>query len=140
MNVKDIADLLGRICISVIFFFEAFDATVYFQKTKHTMTAYGVTWNQDFLLYSLIVFLVLGGTMVLIGYYSNIGAILLLLYWIPFTVIVYDFWNHPPAVQRVQALGFMRNIAIAGGLFLLIAHGAGKYSVRRLIHVLRLPK
>ena len=87
-----------------------------------------------------ISFLILGAIMVLIGYYANVGAILLLTYWLPFTLIVYSFWNDPQPLQRLNALYFMRNLAVCGGLLLLIANGAGKYSVKRLIHVMRLPK
>jgi putative oxidoreductase len=138
--MKDIYDLLGRICISIIFIYEALDTIFFFQNTKDTLTAYGVTWQQDILLLGAIFLLIMGATLVLIGYFANIGAFLLLLYWLPFTVIVYSFWNDPPEYQRLSSLYFMRNIAVCGGLFILMANGAGKYSVRRLIHNLRLPK
>ncbi len=138
--MKDISDLLGRICISLIFVYEAFDTILFFENTKRTMSSYGLLWNQSFLLYVLIVFLVMGAFMVLIGYYANIGAILLLAYWLPFTLIVYSFWDDPQSLQRLNALYFMRNLAVCGGLLLLIANGSGKYSVKRLIHVMRLPK
>jgi putative oxidoreductase len=138
--MKDIYDLIGRICISIIFIYEALDTLFFFQNTKDTMTAYGVTWQQDFLLVGAIAVLIIGATMVLIGYYANIGAFLLLLYWLPFTVIVYSFWNDPPEYQRLSSLYFMRNVAVCGGLLILMANGSGKFSVRRLIHNLRLPE
>lgn len=138
--MRDIADLLGRICLSLIFVYEALDTILFFENTKRTMTTYGITSNQDFLLGSLIFILILGAVLVLIGYFASFGALLLLLYWLPFTLIVYSFWNDHPSVQRLNALYFMRNIAVCGGLLMLMANGAGKYSVKRLIHVLRLPK
>lgn len=138
--MRDIADLLGRICLSLIFVFEALDTILFFENTKRTMTTYGLTWNQDFLLGVVIFILILGAILVLIGYFASFGALLLLLYWLPFTLIVYSFWNDHPTIQRLNALYFMRNIAVCGGLLMLMANGAGKYSVKRLIHVLRLPK
>lgn len=138
--MKDIIDLLARFCLSAIFIFEAYDSISFFGKTKNTMSAYGIEWNQDFLLSCVIAVLVLGAILILIGYYANIGAFLVLLYMIPITFIVYSFWNDPKAVQRIQSIMFMKNIAIIGGLLLLIVNGTGKYSVKRLIHVLRLPK
>ncbi len=137
--MKDIYDLLGRICISIIFIYEALDTLFFFQNTKDTMAAYGITWQQDILLVGAIILLLLGATLVLIGYYANIGAFLLLLYWLPFTFIVYSFWNDPPDYQRLSSLYFMRNIAVSGGLLILMANGSRSYSVRRLIHNLRLP-
>ena len=138
--MRDIADLLGRICLSLIFVFEALDTILFFENTKRTMTTYGLTWNQDFLLGVVIFILILGAILVLIGYFASFGALLLLMYWLPFTLIVYSFWNDHPTIQRLNALYFMRNIAVCGGLLMLMANGAGKYSVKRLIHVLRLPK
>jgi putative oxidoreductase len=104
------------------------------------MSAYGIEWNQDFLLSCVITVLIFGAILILIGYYANIGAFLVLLYMVPITFIVYSFWNDPKDVQRIQSIMFMKNIAIIGGLLLLIVNGTGKYSVKRLIHVLRLPK
>lgn len=133
-------DLIGRIFLSLIFFFEAYDSMVFFKQTKETMTAYGVTWNQDLLLYTMIFLLVIGAILVLIGYYANLGAIMLLAYWIPVTFIVFSFWNDPVEVRRLQSIMFMKNIAIVGGLLILMVNGAGKYSIKRLIYTLKLPK
>ncbi|MBK8082286.1 MAG: DoxX family protein [Saprospiraceae bacterium] len=130
----------GRIFIAFVFIYEALDALVFFQKTKATMTVYGLTWNQDLVLTTLISILILGGIMVLIGYYSGIGSFLLLLYWLPYTLIVYSFWNDPVELQRLHALYFMRNLALCGGLMLLLANGAGKYSIKRLLFIMKLPK
>lgn len=138
--MKDIAELLARILIAFVFIYEALDALVFFNKTKATMTAYGINWNQDLLIKFLIFILITGGVLVLIGYYARIGASLLLLYWLPFTLIVYSFWDDAPEFKRVHALYFMRNLALCGGLLLLITNGAGKYSVKRLIYIMKLPK
>jgi putative oxidoreductase len=137
--MKDILDLLARIFISSIFLFEAWDSIYYFEHTKKTMTLYGLTWNQEFLLFAAIVVLIIGGVLVLIGYYSNIGAILLLMYYLPVTFIVFSFWNDPPDLVRIQSLNFMRNIGVCGGLMLLVVNKSGKYSVKRLIYRMRLP-
>ena len=138
--MKDIAELLARILIAFVFIYEALDALVFFNKTKATMSAYGITWQQDFLLKVIIFALVLGGVLVLIGYFARFGALLLLLYWVPFTLIVYSFWDDEPEYKRVHTLYFMRNLALCGGLLLLIANGAGKFSIKRLIYILKVPK
>lgn len=108
---------------------------------KDTMSAYGVNWNQDLLLIGIIILLIVGNLLVLIGYYANFGAFLLLLYLIPYTFIVFSFWNDSMEFRRVNSLQFTRNLAICGGLLILISNGgAGKYSIKRMLHVLRLPK
>lgn len=138
--MKDILDLIARIFIATIFFYEAVDSIWYFNDAKNVLIDYGLSWQPKMLLICGIVGLVMGAFLVLIGYLSSLGVLLLLLYIVPFTFIIYSFWNDPPETQRIHALMFMKNIAIIGGLLLLIANGTGKYSVKRLIHVMRLPK
>ncbi len=104
------------------------------------MTEYGITWQQDILLIGLIFVLILGSIMILIGYYASIGATMILLYWLPFTLIVYSFWNDPIELRRINSLYFMRNMGTMAALLLLMANGAGEFSVRRILHVLRLPE
>ena len=130
--MKDTTDLIARFFISLMFLFEAYDSIAFFKSTKETMTGYGITWQQDMLLSIAIFLLILGGILVLIGYRSNFGATLLLLYWVPVTFITHTWWNDPDLSQRAESIEFMKNIAIIGGLLLIIINGSGRYSVRRL--------
>ena len=132
-------DLIGRIMMSAIFVFEAIDSIMYAEQTKITMAEYGIFWKQDLLLYGSITMLIIGALMLLIGYRVKFGVWLLLLYWIPVTCIIYSFWNDPVETQRLNAIFFMRNIAIAGGLLIIAANGAGKYSIKRLLQVSKIP-
>ncbi len=130
--MKDIIDLIGRVLLSFIFLYEAYDSIFYAKATKAKMVDYGLTWNQDLLLYGAIFVLVLGGLLLLLGYRSKLGAVLLLLYWIPVTFIVHSYWNDPEDIKRLQSIMFMKNLAIAGGLLMVWANGTGRYSLRRL--------
>ena len=137
--MKDVYDLVGRVLIAFIFLYDAYDSIFYFKDTKESMTHYGLTWNQDILLIGAIFVLILGGTLILIGYRSSFGAILLLTYWIPVTFIVHSFWNDPEDIRRLQSVHFMKNIAIIGGLLMVLVNGSGRYSVRRLFATSRVP-
>ncbi|MBR9920925.1 MAG: DoxX family protein [Bacteroidetes bacterium] len=137
--MKDIFDLIGRIFMATIFLYEAYDSIFYYQETKEKMTSYGLTWNQDMLLVGAIILLILGGLLLLLGYRVGLGVILLLVYWVPVTFIVHSFWNDPPTVERIQAILFMKNIAITGGLMHLWVYGSGRFSIRRLFATTRLP-
>ncbi|MBX2814413.1 MAG: DoxX family membrane protein [Saprospiraceae bacterium] len=138
--MKDIVDLIGRILIALIFIYEGMDSMLYYQKNRETMVDYGLTFQTDLLLIIGIFILLLGGTLLLLGYRSSLGSILLLLYWIPFTFIVYDFWNDAAEDRRVQAILFMRNLAIVGGLLMIFVNGSGKYSVKTLLANTKVPK
>ena len=135
--MKDTIDLIARIFIAMIFLFEGYDSIKFFKSTKEIMTGYGITWHQDMRLIVTIIFLILGGTLVLIGYRSGFGATLLLFYWIPVTFIVHSWWNDPIAIQREESIDFMKNIAIVGGLLMIIINGSGRYSIRRLFATTR---
>jgi putative oxidoreductase len=135
--MRDLTDLMGRIFLSAIFLFEAVDSILFFNKTKEIMTYHGLTWNQDLLLYGAIFLLVMGGLMVLLGYRSTLGAIMLLIYWVPVTFIVHDFWLFPADQVRLQSILFMKNMAIIGGLLMLVGKGSGRYSIKRLLATTR---
>ncbi len=130
--MKDIIDLLARACLAFIFLYEAYDSIHYFKATKVTMTEFGITWRQDLLLLGVITFLIVGGLLVLTGYRTGLGVVMLLAYWIPVTFIVHSWWEYPEPEARLQAIMFMKNVAITGGLLMLWVNGAGKFSVKRL--------
>lgn len=138
--MKDWIDLIARVFLATIFFYEAVDTIWYYNDAKDILSSYGVTWIPGVWAAIGILALILGATLVLLGYLSGLGAFILLCYLLPYTFIVHSFWDDPIATQRIQALLFMNKIAISGGLLLLMINKSGKYSVRRLIHVLRLPK
>jgi putative oxidoreductase len=50
---------------------------------------------------------------------------------------VHSFWNDPIEVRRLQAILFMKNIAITGGLLMILVNGSGRYSIRRLFATTR---
>jgi len=135
--MKDILDLLGRFFIAVFFYFEAYDSVFYFRDTREKMTEYGLTWKQDTLLLGAIIFLIFGSTLVMIGYRAAFGAFLLLTYWLPVTLIVHSFWNDPPEIQRTELVNLMRNLAVCGGLLLIMVNGAGRYSIKRLFSTIK---
>lgn len=135
--MRDVIDLIGRIFLSAIFLFEAVDSLLNFDKTKTTMTEHGLIWSQDLLLAGAIFFLMLGGIMVLLGYRTALASLLLLVYWLPVTFIVHDFWNYDGDALRMQSILFMKNIAIAGGLLMLVGKGSSRYSVKRLLATTR---
>ncbi|MBL7828739.1 MAG: DoxX family protein [Saprospiraceae bacterium] len=136
--MRDVTDLIGRIFLATIFIFEAIDSILFIDKTKETMTLHGLNWNQDFLLYCAIFLLMMGGLMVLFGYRSSLGAIMLLMYWVPVTFLVHDFWTCTNRVElREQSILFMKNIAIIGGLLMLIGKGSGRYSIKKLLATTR---
>lgn len=137
--MKAILDLMGRFFLSAIFLYEAVDSFIYFEKTQEKMTLYGITWQQDFLLTGSIFAMVLGGVLILTGYRAGFGAFLLLCYFLPLTLILHAFWNYPTDERRGQAIQLMHDLAICGGLLLVLVNGAGKYSIKRIFSTFKVP-
>jgi putative oxidoreductase len=148
--MKNIVDLIGRILLGFIFIFEAYDALFYYKANKLAMTYYGLMWRQDLLLTGAIAVLIIGGTLLLTGYRAQLGALLLLCYWIPLTFVVHSFWNDPVDCQvlyscydrtdefrRLQSILFMKNLAIMGGLLMVFANGTGRFAIKRLFATAR---
>ncbi len=139
--IRNIPDLLGRILIGLFFFVEAIDIIVYFEEHRTTLSNYGIGVAHTFLLVSATIILLLGALMVISGYFARLGALLLFIYWFTFTLIVYSFWDEPvDASKNLHLQFFMRNMALCGGLLVLAANGARDWGVKRIFHVLRLPK
>ena len=132
--------LYQPILLAGIFIYEAVDTMLFYEETKAKMSAFNIVWQQDILLIVSITVLMIGGILFLIGYRVGLGGILVLCYWIPVTFIAHSFWAFPKPELRIEALIFMKNLAIAGGVMLLMINGSGKFSVKRLLRVTRIPK
>ena len=121
--MRDITDLIGRIFLSAIFIFEAVDTILYIDKTKVTMTQYGLPGTRisnlcnDFPVGSGRV----DGTFGLPFHFRGFAAIAILT---PVTFLVHDFWHYPKDQMRIQSILFMKDVAIIGGLLMLAGKAA----------------
>jgi len=46
-----------------------------------------------------------------------------MLYLIPVTLTFHNFWTYPPKQRTVQTIMFMHNLALMGGLLLVMTFG-----------------
>jgi putative oxidoreductase len=120
--------LVGRILLSLIFLISAAGKLFNFTGTAGMMSANGFPVASLFLVGALA-FELLGGLSVLTGYKARLGAAALIIFLIPTTLIFHNFWAYQGMEQQMQAAMFLKNLAIAGGLALVIAFGPGPLSV-----------
>jgi putative oxidoreductase len=72
----------------------------------------------------------LGGLSVALGYKTRIGALLLVLFLIPVTLMMHRFWGIADAqAAMVQRVMFMKNVSMLGAACLLAYFGAGPLSI-----------
>jgi len=62
----------------------------------------------------------LGGLLLLLGVKEKLGATLLILFLIPTTVIIHQFWFVEGSVREIQMVHFFKNLAILGGLLMVL--------------------
>ena len=67
----------------------------------------------------------------LLGWRTRWAALILMLFTLAAAVLFHDYWAVPPEQKMMQAINFWKNVAIAGGLLFVAAHGPGPYAVDR---------
>ena len=70
-----------------------------------------------------------GALALLLGWGTRWAALALALFTVVASVLFHNFWSVPIEQAMVQQLMFFKNIAVAGGLLVLAAFGAGALSV-----------
>ena len=114
------AELLGRILIAAMFIDAGVPKIGAFAATQAYMASAGVPGA---LLPAVIALEVLGGIALILGYRTRIVAMAMA----AFTVLAALLFHGAP--DQIQHILLMKNIAIAGGLLILTARGAGSWSL-----------
>ena len=71
-----------------------------------------------------------GGLSILLGYRAKLGAWLLVLFLIPVTLMMHNFWAIPdPMMAQVHMAMFMKNLGLLGGALMISQLGAGPFSL-----------
>lgn len=69
------------------------------------------------------------GVALVLGAWTWLAALLLILFTAAATAIAHRFWEYPPEQQMIQSIMFMKNLAIIGGFLAVLAAGPGRYGV-----------
>jgi putative oxidoreductase len=77
-----------------------------------------------------LVLLVIGSFSLLFGYHAKHGAVLLFGLTMVAAVVLHDFWHIPEGADRSAEFDiFARDMAVCGGLLLMVGLGAGPFSI-----------
>jgi putative oxidoreductase len=75
-----------------------------------------------------------GGVSLLLGYQARLGAWLLVVFLVPVTLMMHDFWAaSDPAMFSLQLTLFIRNLMMLGGALFIARAGAGSLSLDALL-------
>jgi putative oxidoreductase len=128
--VQPYAVLLGRLLLCHIFLLSGFSKIMDWSGTAQQMAGKGMPMVPLFLA-GAILCEILGGLSLLVGFRARLGALLLFLYLIPVTLVFHNFWAYDGVEHKMQMINFMKNLAIMGGMALVIGFGAGSISIDR---------
>lgn len=131
------APLIGRLLLANLFLISGFKKITGFSNTAGYMAAKMPSLDPDIinvLLVLTIIIEVVGGLMVLVGWQARWGATFLFLWMIPVTYLFHAYWGLPPDQMQVQFIQFHKNLAIMGGLLMIIGLGSGPFSLSKRDH------
>lgn len=128
--VTQYAPLLGRILIAQIFLLSGIGKIGAFSQTAASMASKGLPMPEVLLIITIIIE-VGGALMILLGWKARLGALLLLLWMIPVTLLYHNFWAMEGQAAYLNQIMFQKNLAMMGAMLYIMAFGPGAYSVNK---------
>jgi putative oxidoreductase len=120
-----ISPLVGRLILAWFYIGEALSYANQWDGTIQLMALKNIPGAPLLLALALIV-MFLGGISLALGFQTRYGAVLLFGFTIIVSVAMHDFWAINSAIDRTADYEiFARNMAICGGLLLLVGMGPG---------------
>ena len=114
-------DLLGRLMLAALFLSDGVTVINNYEATAEYLSQFGVP---PILLIPALLLQVGGGLLVAVGWNTRLAALALSFFCISTAVI----FHHQPGDPNEQ-IQFWKDLAIAGGFLVLVAHGAGIFSL-----------
>jgi uncharacterized membrane protein YphA (DoxX/SURF4 family) len=90
-----------------------------FSQEMQIFFSWLISWSSLLLLCASLLCLV-GGLLVLLGFRERLGVSLLVVFLIPVTVLYHPFWWAEGSLYELQAIMFLKNIAILGCLIQIL--------------------
>ncbi len=106
--------LIARICIDPLFILAGIGKIIAFEETQAYIEVFNLP---SLLLMPTIIFELYAGLLLFLGFYTRHVAFLLAGFTLISALIFHTDFNH-----QVQIVMFLKNIAIIGGLLLLVGH------------------
>jgi putative oxidoreductase len=120
--------IVGRVLLALMFIYAGFGKLTNLEGTAGYIASGGLPMAS---VLAVVVGLLelLGGLAIAVGLQARWAALALGLFTLAASVLFHKFWAVPADQAFVQQLMFMKNLSVAGGLFIVAALGAGPASV-----------
>ena len=128
--MANIFDLLGRIFISLVFLLSGYNKIFNYDNTVAWMEGFGIP---GFLLWPAIVLEILLPIFIIIGYRTQISALILAAFCVATALLFHmDFTN------QMQTVSFLKNFGLAGGFLFIATNGPKEWAIDRKKKYVRL--
>ncbi|MBB5808242.1 putative membrane protein YphA (DoxX/SURF4 family) [Saccharothrix ecbatanensis] len=121
----DVITLIGRILFVFLFFGSAFghitqtEAMAGYASSKGVPSAKAATFGSG-------VLMAVGGLMLLLGVWADLGALLLVIFLVPTAFLMHNFWKETdPQAKQMEMIQFNKDLALAGGALMFFGLYAG---------------
>ena len=119
--MANLLDLIGRLLISLLFLFSAYNKVLSIDGTMSWMEGFGVP---GFLLYPTIAIEIILPLFVILGYKARFSAGILAIF-----CIATAFLFHFDFLDQMQTIAFFKNIGLAGGFLIIVTNGTKDWSI-----------
>lgn len=118
--------LLGRILFSIVFLLSSID---HFDGHDLTYASAAHVPAAKIVVPIAGLMILVGGLSILFGYRAKLGALLIIIFLIPVTPMMHNFWAvTDPRMHEVHEVNFLKNLSLLGAAFLITQFGAGPWS------------
>jgi putative oxidoreductase len=133
--MSDSAQLLARILMSIVFIifgYLQFTNIAGYAANPSVLKAVALTGgilSPTVIAYLVAAIDLFGGILILVGFQTRWVALVLIIFCICTLFIAHNFWTMAGPARAANMGNFYKNIAIIGGLLLLMNTGPGGYSL-----------
>ena len=126
---ESIAPVVGRCMLAALFVLAGVNKLQHWDETAQSMAAHGISVASPLLALSIVVEIGAGLGLVA-GFRTRLMALVLFLFTLAVSFAMHDFWtiSDNAELARTEMQLFAKNMAIAGGLLVLVGLGAGSWS------------
>jgi putative oxidoreductase len=124
--------VVGRILIALIFVRAGVNKIGSIDATAAEMAKSGIPLS-NILVFGAIVMELGGGLLLMVGLFARWAALALFFYTLTLALIFHAYWAVPDAQARLQASIFFGHLSMMGGMLVVVAFGAGAYSLDALV-------
>ena len=127
-DIAPLASLVGRLLLGLFFLLPGILKILNFEDTAQMMADHGLIQVQA-LLWAAIVLEIVGGLAIITGLFARLGAFLLFFFTLIVNIALHDFWRMGPEIAEIELQLFVKNLAVAGGLLMIVGAGPGRLAL-----------